>query len=363
MHKYGEQYFDYTPDADIALTITSADMFKPVEGKVNVLFSMWEFLDLPKSYIENINKADYLIVPSSFCRDLFKRYTDKPIYVCHEGVEPKDYPYFDRAKHYNEFVSKKRKFRFLWVGAPNPRKGYPLVLEAIKLFEKFDGVEIYMKTTVPKLDIKGTFISIRKNWLKVLRGAFLTANGQIITPRHYFGAFLRMLRRMPRPTVADKVNVFGKHKNIIFDTRKLSGQELAELYNSADCFLSPAMGEGWGLCLGEAMSTGVPCIGTAITGSADFFDERVGYPIKVSICEQDLKNYDLKCDGYVPDTKDFIEKMIYVIQHYQEALKKGLKASERMHGKFTWDLSAKRLNEIIGDIQNDCKVRGLKTSA
>lgn len=363
LHKYGDKHFEYTPDADIALTITSADQFNPVAGKVNVLFSMWEFLDLPKCYIESLEKADYIIVPSAFCRDLFKRYTDKPVYVCHLGVEPKEYPYFDRANSYNAFINKQHKFRFLWVGAPNPRKGYPLILEAIKVFEKFDGVEIYLKTTVPKLDLGGTIKSLRKNWLKVISGSFKTPNGKLVSPKDYFSAVIRMFRRMPRPSVADKVTVFGTHKNIFFDTRKLSGEELKELYNSANCFLSPSLGEGWGLCLGEAMSTGCPSIATPVTGHADFFDDRVGYGLKYKVAKQELKNYDLVTDGYVPDTKDLVEKMIYVIQHYQDALKRGSKASERMTQKFTWEQAGNRLHEIMEIIKNDCSVRGLKTSA
>ena len=128
----------------LPLHIVTSDIFKPIPGKFNILFTMWEFLDLPNSYIRSINLADAVIVPCQFCKDLFKKFTTKPVYVCQEGIEPENFPFFDRS------VSPNKKFRFLWCGAPNMRKGYPLVLEAIKQLGNNPGIEFYIKTTIPK---------------------------------------------------------------------------------------------------------------------------------------------------------------------------------------------------------------------
>lgn len=334
MKRYGEKYFDYSDDADIALTIAPADMFTAVPGKVNVLFSMFEFLDLPESYKKGIAKAKYIIVPSHFCKELFQRYTKKPIYVCFEGCEPENYPYVKR-----EHPGRSGKFRILWVGAPNPRKGYPLMLEAIRIFEKFPNFEIYLKTTAPDINFWQSLKNIWKHRKMLLRD-------------HKGRKTLRnMLMRLPRPGLANKVRVCGKHKNIIFDTRKLPQAELTALYNSAHVFALPTFGEGWGLTLCEAMSTGAPSVATAVTGCADFFDDSVGYPIDYHIRDQELLNYDLKTKGYSPDTTDFVTKLMYIYTHYREALEKGERASKRIHSKFTWSDSAWRLAQIIKEIK------------
>lgn len=332
MRKHCQRFFDFEDSSNIALQIVPADQFVPVEGKFNVLFTMWEFLDLPQSYIEGINRADLIVVPSRFCKDLFARYTDVPIEVCWEGVEAEKYEF--RKRERPSFISGE-KMRFLWVGAPNPRKGYPLVVEAVKFIERLPRMELYIKTTVPQI-----------NWMQTIRNVW-NRRADIFGDANKRMSFKRMLRRMPRPSLAGKVRVVGKHKNIFFDTRMLPFDELHELYHSAHCFLLPTFGEGWGLTLCEAMATGCPCIATSVTGTADFFDEQVGYPIKHTIERQNLDNYDLKTRGYVPDIKDMVAKMVRVMENYDEASRFGAKASNRIKTKFTWERSAARLDSII----------------
>ena len=332
MMESSRNYIELDSQAEIALHIVSADWYRPFEGRYNVLFTMWEFLDLPDSYIRAVEKADALIVPSKFCRDLFSRYTDKPIYYCPEGVDEKTYSYFQRPQQ-------PARFRFLWVGAPNPRKGYPIVLEMIKVFEHIPYVEIYLKTTMPKMNFAETLDACLKNWDDITK-----EKGKMLSLE-------RMMDRLPRPELADTVRTFGRYNNIIFDTRKLSVAELVALYNSASCFVLPSLGEGWGLTLIEAMATGCPCIAPVHTGIADFFDHKVGFPLNYRIVDFDLDNYSLKTKGFIPDTEDCLRRMIEVIENYPYALRKGRRASEHVRFFFTWDRAGKRLASIINQIQ------------
>jgi len=334
MKQYSAEYFEYSEDADIALQIISADHFIPVAGKINVLFTMWEFLDLPPSYIEGINKADVLIVPCDWCRDLFRRYTEKPIYVCNEGIEPGTFPFFDRSQ--NRPNGSDKKFRFLWCGAPNPRKGYEFVVKSIKLFEKMPEIEIYIKTTSKKIDL--TNIRERR------------AEYGDITDEDFEKRIERMIEREPK-LKTENLTHFGEHQNIIYDTRKLSFDELVGLYNSAHCFLLPTLGEGWGLTLCEAMATGCPSIALPQTGCAEYFDERVGFGVKYDIITMRLENYGISSRTYLPNLEDFVSKMVMVIQNYDEALKRGKRASERIHKNFTWPQAARRLHDIILEVK------------
>jgi glycosyltransferase involved in cell wall biosynthesis len=162
------------------------------------------------------------------------------------------------------------------------------------------------------------------------------------------------LKRLRNNVIIEQgLKEYGKGCKVIFDTRKLSFADLVDLYNSAHCFVLPTYGEGWGLTLCEAMATGAPCISGSYTGTKDFFDDSVGYTTKYDIKPCDLQNYDLTTVGFVPDTVDVINKMIHVFSHYAEALKLGKKASSRIHNKFTWEKSGRRLAEIIKGWQDE----------
>lgn len=335
LRKYAEKIIDFVPDAEIALQICPADFFRYIPGKLNVLFTMWEFLEVPNKYIGNLQRADVIIVPSSFCKDLFRKYTDRPIYVCHEGVEAESFPYIER-----HFPKSEEKFRFLWVGAPNPRKGYPLILEAVKMLADHPRVEMYIKTTMQKIDRS----EFKKNLFRQRARIRAEHDGK--------ENFKRMLDHANSPEWDQEVEYLGAHKNVIFDRRKLSTEGLAALYGSAHCFLLPTYGEGWGLTLCEAMATGAPSIATDITGCKDFFNSDVGYPIGHLFAEQCLTNYNnLIAMGYAPSYNDMLRKMFHVFNNYPEALKKGKKASDLIRRKFTWEISANRLKNILEEIE------------
>jgi glycosyltransferase involved in cell wall biosynthesis len=331
LRKYAEPYFDFDPDAKLVFHLTPADHFRPIAGKTNILFSMWEFDELPVSYIRNLPQADMLIVPSSYCRDVFKKYYHKEVSVCWEGIEPEMYPFKEHT-----FPKEGERFRILWLGAPNPRKGYHLVQELIKAIQPFKNVEIYIKTTMKKTTWKFALKYFMKNWRRICLD-----NGKFI-------GFKRALLRTPTPNTYNSCKAYGENKNVIFDTRRLPYEEMKQLYYSSHLFIFPTLGEGWGLPLGEAMATGLPCVASGYTGCADFFDDSVGYTLKYNTFTDSLPNYDnLVVPIRVPDTKDFLEKVIYVIGHYGEALKKAKKGSERMHNKLTWAQAGKRLYDLI----------------
>jgi len=339
MKKHSEPYFDFTPDAKIALSIAPGDTYRPVPGKFNVLFTMWELLDVPPPYIEAFANADAIIVPCRFCKDLFSKYYPREkIWVCFEGVDPDVYTFKER-KFPN--MNAGEKFRFLWVGAPNERKGYRFMMEMVKVFEKVPTVEIYIKTTMPKLDWKTT---LKKTWEN---------RKEIFTDGRKLRALGNMVNRIPTPYHNERVLIMGKHKNVIFDTRKLPTADLVSLYHSAHGFVLPHLGEGWGLTLCEAMATGCPSVSVAETGCKDFFDESVGYCLKTDIIEQNLKsNYHLeKARAHVPRAQDVLNKMTELMMKYPASLDKGRAASRRIRERFTWEIAGRRLRQIMDEIQ------------
>lgn len=338
MKRFSEPFFEYRDDAEIALTIAPGDKFNRIPGKYNILFTMWELLDIPPSYVEGMARADALIVPCRFCKELFARvFPREKIWVCNEGVDETVYTFKERRF---PDMANGEKFRFLWVGAPNPRKGYPFILEMTKVFEQVPTVEIYMKTTMPKLDWWTTIKNVVKKRKEIMRN-----------DKNQLYSLKRMIQRIPKPYYNNRVLTMGKNKNIILDTRKLALKDLVGLYHSAHAFVLPHMGEGWGLTLCEAMATGCPSISVSETGCKDFFDGQVGYPLKTQIIGQQIREYDLK-EGraHVPNVKDLLDQMTAVMMNYKEALSKGRSASERIRERFTWSMSGRRLRQVIDEI-------------
>lgn len=336
--KHAEPYLISDQESEIAIHVAPGDCYVPIKGKKNVLFTMWEASELPSKYVIALNRCDLIIVPCRFCRDVFKKYTNVPIEVCGEGVESDLFPYYERIE---PLIG--TPFRFLWVGASNPRKGYVSMMEAAKMIEQTPDCELYLKTTFQKFDRKEYLSDLwkKRQWIRLnIRDGNLNEDQSV----------KNMLKRAKvRRTMKDdgEIKTLGKYKNIIFDNRKVPFEELVKLYNSAHCFVLPTMGEGWGLTLCEAMATGCPSIATPVTGCADFFDETVGYPIKYTHLESYFPNYDVRASVCIPDTVDLITQMIKVYHNYREALAKGKKASERIHKKFTWQLSGQRLRDIM----------------
>jgi glycosyltransferase involved in cell wall biosynthesis len=63
--------------------------------------------------------------------------------------------------------------------------------------------------------------------------------------------------------------------------------ELARLFRSADCYVSPHRTEGFGLTVAEAMAAGLPVIATDYGGTVDFVTEELGFPLRCRLVEVD----------------------------------------------------------------------------
>lgn len=307
----------FDDNAPVQVSLIPAGGFVPIPGKYNILYTMFESTDIPPSWIPKVNQADLIVVPCEHNRKVFQRFTKKPVVVCLEGTKADMFTYKER-----KFET---PFNFLWFGASNQRKGYVHVIYAWnELKRRFPEIakncRLYMKTT-------------QTNDVERIIGY---ENGEPV------------MQKMPAERVftADDVTV---------DTRKVSEEELVKMYHDSHCFLFPTMGEGFGLTLAEAMSTGMPCIYTPWSGPVDFCSHKEGYKLKFKIAPvtadfascggKATDNY--KTFAATADIKDLTNKMVQVYSDYDNALLKGKRAAERIRKEITWDISANRLMDII----------------
>ncbi|MHC5056720.1 MAG: glycosyltransferase family 4 protein [Planctomycetota bacterium] len=297
------------PRAPVAVHVAPAHRFRPVPNKLNVLYTAWESTDLTPSFCEGLARADAIAVTARFLVDPVRRAAPgTPVGYCPLGVRHEDFPLVTRSPPSG------RPFRFLWLGAPNARKGWEIVREAWRGFARLKAmgarvpaVELHVKTSV---------------------------TGRL-----------------------EEVPVRGAR--VVFDSRRLARPDLARLYQSAHCFLFPSFGEGFGLTMAEALATGLPAIFTPWSATADLADESSGYPLRYR-----LVTHDLAGDGSAPvtfaqaDAADLVRRMLEVMSDYPRALRKGRLAARRIRKNFTWDRTGKALSSII---RSACARRGVPT--
>jgi len=294
-------------DAPIAFHVAPAHLFKPLPGKTNVLYMAWETDTLPRAHRDGMAQADAIVVTASFLVPLVRdAFPEKPVFLCHEGVDTTRYGFRRRVKPLN------KPFRFLWVGAPNARKGWELVMQAWRPFEGDGRAELYLKTTV--------------------------------------------------------TNRFERYGNVLFDSRNLPGEELAALYHSAHAFLFPSFGEGFGLTLAEAMATGLPAAYTPWSSLTDLADATCGYPLRFKTLSAWATPDGGLCTGPAApgpgavrtrvaqaDPSHLAECMVEITRHYPRAIRKGERAARRIRDRFTWKRTGQNLSVILKEVSKTCR--------
>jgi len=296
-------------DFDIAIHCTPVPHYKRIEGKINVLYTMFECSELPVDWIRNLQDIDLLIVPCTQNKELFEQYTDIPIKVLLEGCNTNYFKYIDR-----EFP-KDREFTFIWLAANNLRKGYVSILHTWGAwFKEYPNTRLILKT-----------LPNRKEEKQLVR---------------YF---------------KDDGCVIDNRKLPLKKTKKLPA--LIDVYKYANVFMMPSMGEGFCLPLCEALSTGLPCIYTPWGGPQDYMED-FGYPadyemVSVMMRERFMPENDLrvfKTHAAYAKPISIIEHMENIYHNYDQALEKAKRGAEMVRKKLTWEISAKNLVKILEEL-------------
>ena len=112
--------------------------------------------------------------------------------------------------------------------------------------------------------------------------------------------------------------------------KRLTDNEMAEWYQSLDCFVSLASAEGWGMMQCESMACGTPVIAPVYGGLKEFMNEENSYPLKYTEVLADVTPWSVTAGGLWSkyDENDLIEKMKYCYNNQEELIAKGVIAAE-----------------------------------
>jgi glycosyltransferase involved in cell wall biosynthesis len=277
-----------------------------VRGTKRIAFVVWEPSVLPKEDARVLSLMDDVWTPSAWGKSLLVENGLQPhrVHVVPEGV---DETFFTPGPARND----NGRFRFLSVSRWTVRKGLDdLVTAFCREFRPEEPLEL------------------------VIRGGFA-------------GQAPARLARV----------VIGPHAPIVL-VPPCDDAALIELYRSADAFVLPTKGEGWGLPIVEAMACGLPVVVTDYSAPAGYLDESIAYLVRVQsmIPVYDAEMFS-KRDHFgfwaQPDVDHLQSLMRHVYEHRAEAREKGRRARQAVESHLTWYHAAAIACETLGLAKGD----------
>lgn len=274
-----------------------------------VAVTMFESSKIPPNWIEPLNQMDAVVVPSTFCRDVFKACgVTVPVHVVPLGVG-EVYQYAERPK-----PSKTTQ------NHPKPPLTFLAFLDRGK----------------------------RKGFIVALQ-AFLRAFGESMDYR-----LILKGRKAKVPLVMTNTNIEVVQQD-------MSEEELYQLYLRADVLINPHKGEGFGIIPREFAGTGGVSLTTNWSGTADDLSEW-GWSLPYSLERADweghrnLAGQDLG-EWAAPDTDGVASKLLHVAAHIDAYRVMARYHAQRVLELYSWRAFAERVLGIWREIADGYRNR------
>jgi glycosyltransferase involved in cell wall biosynthesis len=304
----------------VAYICAPPDMFDlTLSGKYRIGRTMFETDRIPDGWAELCKTMDEIWVPCQFNVETFSRAGVElhRLRVVHAGVDT----HLFRPGVESLPIPERRGFNFLAVFDWHLRKGYDVLLEAyLNEFRPDEDVALILKTyqlNDPVSDVEAKLTHFIENTLgKRLEDTppLILLNGFI--PQH----------KMP------------------------------QLYASAQAFVLPSRGEGYGRPYMEAMSCGIPVIATRWSGQLELLSDENSFLVELEGLVEPPRDLDM--EYYVghrwaqPSVDDLRAKMRRVFGHRQEAAQIAERGRNQMVEQFSWDVVipqwANEFNRLLG---------------
>ncbi|MFH0821786.1 MAG: glycosyltransferase [Pseudomonadota bacterium] len=289
-----------SPD-DTVVVYAQADVFEFGRGKYRVGFTMFESDGLPKVWVTQCNLMDEVWVPSSFNVNTFSNAgVTAPIRVVPLGLDPECYTP-QGPSYRNEEI-----FSFLSVFEWRDRKAPELLITA---FNDEFGID----------EPVGLFCKV---W---------SADPKEVSRRI---AELKLRKKGGK--------VFFSINN------RLDDEQMAALYRSADCFVLPTRGEGWGMPFLEAMACGLPVIATRWGAHLDFLNDENAYLIEIdSLIAADSTPPYVGTKWANPSYEHLRRLLRTATKDLDASKEKARNSAEHVRKVYTWDATAKRIISLL----------------
>lgn len=284
----------------------SPDFF---ENKYNILYLVWESEIVPEKHHLTINLFDEIWTASSYCKAIFSKFFIGEITVVPHPVE------ISINDNFNENILDiydEEKLSFLFV--------FDFNSSALRKNSYFL-VDVFKKASV-KVNHKIELI------LK-------TSNSH-----HHKKDYQKLIQ------------VVGETENIKILDKHIDRNELNQLINKCDCYISLHHSEGFGLTLAEAMAHGKPVIGTNYSGNTEFMNDKNSFLVDTII--QSVESIDNHFDENTiwgnPIENSCIDKIIEVFSNKEIAIQKGNLAKQNIEDQLSYlnigKIIEKRCNDI-----------------
>ena len=288
---------------------------------------MFETTSVPQGWVQIINDyLDELWVPSKFAKAVFlKEGVTRPIVVIKEGFDPvifnRNTTAIDRESFFGHCA---KDYVFIAVSKWEDRKGWDILLEAFT--EEFSGLD-------------RVCLAIRSTGLR------------------------DEIEKVDNPNHAKIIKI-----------NKIAMSSYPSFFASADAFVLPSHGEGWGRTVMEAMAMGLPSIVSRWSGLSEFVTPDNAIPINISELEPAFPNEGKLFLG--GGTQKLAHKwaridkyalrgaLRWTYTHQVDSKQIGMKAEAFMHEYYTREVIAedvhKRLTQIYHKHFKDRNLRHAK---
>lgn len=297
------------PDASVPrLIYGQADAFASVKtDSYRIGYTMLETTGVPKEWVDGCNQLNELWVPTAFNEWTFRRSGVKvPITVMPLGLV--DTNYFNPEIKGDPIPE---VFTFLSIFEWGERKSPDTLLRAFnRAFRATDPVVLICKYSNRDPGV---------NPSAIVSGLDLDPEGGRI--------------------------IYSENESTPY-------YQVAQLYRSANCFVLPTRGEGWGMPILEAMACGIPVIASYWSAQQAFLDEDNGYPLQVSLTPAEAKcPYYLGFDWALPNEQHLVHLLRHVYNNSEEAAAKGRQAAQDVAQYWSLDKSAERMAARVAKVK------------
>lgn len=267
---------------DVQIIHTIPSLYKLISNSAKkdyylkkISYCTWETDKLPSTWVIELNKMDEVWVPSTYNKTTFiesgvKNVTVFPHIFLEQSLFPKNE--IRLMDVYSRNIPN-NKFTFYCIAEYSERKG---IDDLIKVFNKIN--KIYKDV-------------------------------QLVLKLHY--------KNYSRENINYLVNKFKCPPNIYIITNNVNNEELLKIHSLGDCYVSLHKGEGFGLCLYDAVNYKKKIIATNYGGPTDYLTNEhnlVNYKLdKVNVSDS-LYTNDQK--WAYPDLNDAYNKMKNIITNY-----------------------------------------------